>query len=551
MDETPPTRIGDPERNQVLEVLSRATAEGRLTMDEFSDRSGAAFAAATREELEALVADLPRDTGTLPVPSPGTYPSPATAGSPGTGALPATPGAPGATPARGRKRFIAIMSGARPRGRWHPPPEVTAFAFWGGAQIDLRDAIIESPVVEITAWAIMGGVEVVVPEGIPVDVDGFVLMGGVVDTTSTAPPLEGAPLIRVKGRGLWGGVTVRTGKPRRSREQRLAEGGGDRDHEPDEIAHVADDITAYLPPRVAEKLTGHLARKGLPPPTIDDLIPPILSGRRPARPGRLAGPGFGPHGPYHPHGRSGWSPGPPAPTPPAPPPPPATPARPTPPQGTPPVPRSEVPHMRVTYDNSSSAGDDMDPTPAEGVGIVGEGPGAGGNVRPTGRVLTMLVSDICDSTTTAVEMGDQRWVAVLAAHDTLVREQVRRHHGTEVKAQGDGFIVTFTSARQAVLAGIAIQDAMALHRSTHPDLDLHVRLGIHTGEVVERDGDIFGQNVVVAVRVCDVAVADEVLVSGMTRDITEASGDLRFDAGRETTLKGLSKPSRVYAAAWG
>ena len=207
--------------------------------------------------------------------------------------------------------------------------------------------------------------------------------------------------------------------------------------------------------------------------------------------------------------------------------------------------------MRVTYDNSSSAGDDMDPTPAEGVGIVGEGPGAGGNVRPTGRVLTMLVSDICDSTTTAVEMGDQRWVEVLAAHDTLVREQVRRHHGTEVKAQGDGFIVTFTSARQAVLAGIAIQDAMALHRSTHPDLDLHVRLGIHTGEVVERDGDIFGQNVVVAVRVCDVAVADEVLVSGMTRDITEASGDLRFDAGRETTLKGLSKPSRVYAAAWG
>src|SRR5215203_5765399 len=103
MDESPATRIGDPERNQVLEVLSRATAEGRLTMDEFSERSGAAFAAATRAELDALVADLPRDTGTLPVPSPGTYPRPAGAGTPAgsTGAgVSAATASPGATPVR-------------------------------------------------------------------------------------------------------------------------------------------------------------------------------------------------------------------------------------------------------------------------------------------------------------------------------------------------------------------------------------------------------------------------------------------------------------------
>ena len=553
MDESPATRIGDPERNQVLEVLSRATAEGRLTMDEFSDRSGAAYAARTRDELDVLVADLPRG-GTLPVPSPGAQPQ-----GPAPGAAAGYPrvgqhGQPLSGPPR--KRFIAIMSGARPRGRWRPPPEVTAFAFWGGAQIDLREAVIESPVVEITAWAIMGGVEVVVPEGIPVDVDGFVLMGGIVDTTSTAPPLEGAPLVRVKARGMWGGVTVRTAKPRKSREQRLAEAReratGD---EPDEIAHVADDITAFLPPRVADRLTGHLARKGLPPPTIDDLIPPILGGRR--GPAGRPGPPPWPAGPGHRGHRTSHSSR--APEPPAPPEPPGPP---TPAQGTPTVPRVDVPHVQVTY-GGAPAGTEPHPTPTDGIGIVpgatadvpdgrsvfrGEGPE--GNVRPTGRVLTMMVSDICDSTATAVKLGDQRWVQVLTAHETLVREQVRRHHGTEVKAQGDGFIVTFTSARQAVLAGIAVQRAMATHRTAHPDLDLHIRLGIHTGEVVERDGDIFGQNVVVAVRVCDVAEADEVLVSGMTRDITEASGDLRFDAGRETTLKGLSKPSRVYAAAW-
>src|SRR5829696_7566512 len=488
MDESPATRIGDPERNQVLEVLSRATAEGRLTMDEFSDRSGAAYAARTRDELDVLVADLPRG-GTLPVPSPGAQPQGPAPGAPAGYPQVGQHGQPLSGPPR--KRFIAIMSGARPRGRWRPPPEVTAFAFWGGAQIDLREAVIESPVVEITAWAIMGGVEVVVPEGIPVDVDGFVLMGDIVDTTSTAPPLEGAPLVRVKARGMWGGVTVRTAKPRKSREQRLPE-----------------------PPRWP------------------------------------AGPGHRGHRTSH----SSRAPEPPAP--------PEPPGPPTPAQGTPTVPRVDVPHVQVTY-GGAPAGTEPHPTPTDGIGIVpgatadvpdgksvfrGEGPE--GNVRPTGRVLTMMVSDICDSTATAVKLGDQRWVQVLTAHETLVREQVRRHHGTEVKAQGDGFIVTFTSARQAVLAGIAVQRAMATHRRAHPDLDLHIRLGIHTGEVVERDGDIFGQNVVVAVRVCDVAEADEVLVSGMTRDITEASGDLRFDAGRETTLKGLSKPSRVYAAAW-
>ena len=95
-----------------------------------------------------------------------------------------------------------------------------------------------------------------------------------------------------------------------------------------------------------------------------------------------------------------------------------------------------------------------------------------------------------------------------------------------------------------MLAGIAIQRAMASHRTAFPDNDLHVRLGIHTGEVVEDDGDIFGANVITAVRIAGVARPDEVLVSGLTRDLTESSGDLSFDEGREANLKGLSRPPR-------
>jgi class 3 adenylate cyclase len=79
---------------------------------------------------------------------------------------------------------------------------------------------------------------------------------------------------------------------------------------------------------------------------------------------------------------------------------------------------------------------------------------------------------------------------------------------------------------------------------------VHVRIGIHTGEVVEEDSDIFGQNVVVAVRIADVAGRDEVLVSGMTRDLTESSGDLAFDVGRDVELKGIARPSRVHGTSW-
>lgn len=206
--------------------------------------------------------------------------------------------------------------------------------------------------------------------------------------------------------------------------------------------------------------------------------------------------------------------------------------------------------MPAPTPESESAAAEAAAPPAD-TEAAGPAPVDGNGVRPTGQVLTMLVSDIVDSTLSAVQMGDQRWMGILATHDALFREQVRRHHGTEVKHQGDGFLVTFTSARQAVLAGIAIQRAMASHRRAFPENDLHVRLGIHTGEVVEDDGDIFGANVITAVRIADVARPDEVLVSGLTRDLTDSAGDLAFDEGREAALKGLARPSRVFAAAWG
>jgi len=110
--------------------------------------------------------------------------------------------------------------------------------------------------------------------------------------------------------------------------------------------------------------------------------------------------------------------------------------------------------------------------------------------------------------------------------------------------------VVFASARRAILAAVAVQRALAAYRDEHPDHPLDMRIGLHTGEIVDVDGDVFGQNVIVAVRIADHAAPGEILVSGLTRDLTQAGGDLCFDDGHELDLKGLSQPWRVHRVSW-
>jgi class 3 adenylate cyclase len=168
---------------------------------------------------------------------------------------------------------------------------------------------------------------------------------------------------------------------------------------------------------------------------------------------------------------------------------------------------------------------------------------------PSGT-LTMMVTDIADSTSFAERLGDRRWIEVLAEHNALVREQVAQHGGTEVKSQGDGFLVVFPSARRAIMAAVDVQRALADFRDDHPDTPIEVRVGLHTGEIVDVDGDVFGQNVVVAVRIADHAEPSEIVVSGLTRDLTVSGGDLSFGPADEVELKGLSEPWRIHRVTW-
>jgi len=168
---------------------------------------------------------------------------------------------------------------------------------------------------------------------------------------------------------------------------------------------------------------------------------------------------------------------------------------------------------------------------------------------PTGT-LTILVTDMVGSTELAERLGDRAWWSILRDHAALVRTVVEGHGGVEVKSQGDGFIVVFRSARHAILAAVAIQQAMDRHARENPSHPVEVRIGVHTGEAIESDGDVFGLNVILAVRIAGVAEPGDVLVSGLTYDLAVAAGDLRLGPGEHVALKGFSHPWRVHRVAW-
>lgn len=106
-----------------------------------------------------------------------------------------------------------MMSGATRRGRWVVPRRYTATAVMGGVELDLCDAVLEDREVTIWAWACMGGIDIRVPADVEVDVSGLALMGAFEDSSkASAPP--GAPVVRVKGFALMGGVDVRRTKPK-------------------------------------------------------------------------------------------------------------------------------------------------------------------------------------------------------------------------------------------------------------------------------------------------------------------------------------------------
>lgn len=160
--------------------------------------------------------------------------------------------------------------------------------------------------------------------------------------------------------------------------------------------------------------------------------------------------------------------------------------------------------------------------------------------------LTIVFSDIEQSTRRAVELGDERWMALLSLHNRMVRRHVERSGGIEVKAQGDGFMLAFPSARAAVLCAIEIMRGLEAHGRSHPTEALRIRIGMHAGEAIVEDNDLFGRPVVLAARIANQAHGGEILVSSLVREIVESRGDLCFGETREAELKGLDGTHRLH-----
>jgi hypothetical protein len=180
----------------VVQDLAEHFAQDRLTMPEYERRVELAYRADSNDALRDLTRDL----------------APLVAAPMSQGAVMAAPAGAGvATGAGARaKNFVAFMSGVVRRGKWTVPARMRAFAWMGGIGLDLREATLTAPVTDIYVFALMGGVEIIVPPNVRLESDGFAIMGGFEDQLKD--PASGdpnVPLIRVHGLAIMGGVEAR------------------------------------------------------------------------------------------------------------------------------------------------------------------------------------------------------------------------------------------------------------------------------------------------------------------------------------------------------
>ncbi|HKK26876.1 MAG TPA: DUF1707 domain-containing protein [Gemmatimonadota bacterium] len=203
MDEStpPPARMPlEHRRERTIRDLTRHFSRDHLSVEELEQRLDAAIAAPDQAALEDLVRDLPA----LPAEQEPVAFGPRVE--------------PGVSAAE-HGFVVAILSGSSRKGAWTPPRKLRALAVMGGAEIDFREARFGAAVVEVEAFALMGGVEIIVPPGVRVEAHGLGIMGGFDDGSSNAEIDPAAPLVRVRGLALMGGISVEIRLPGESERE--------------------------------------------------------------------------------------------------------------------------------------------------------------------------------------------------------------------------------------------------------------------------------------------------------------------------------------------
>ena len=200
MNDLPTRVISAQERQATVDRLCAHFAADNLRTAEFESRLDLAYAAQTGAELVALEQDLPE------------LPSDATAGVPAPAPSPATI-VDTSRPVSERDFMLSIMGGSERKGNWTPPQRLTVLSVMGGTCLDFRDATFASREVNVSLVAIMGGAEIIVPPGVHVESNGIAIMGGFGREEPGRPVDPGAPVIRINGLVIMGGVEIKERHP--------------------------------------------------------------------------------------------------------------------------------------------------------------------------------------------------------------------------------------------------------------------------------------------------------------------------------------------------
>lgn len=169
-------------------------------------------------------------------------------------------------------------------------------------------------------------------------------------------------------------------------------------------------------------------------------------------------------------------------------------------------------------------------------------------VRELGTFRTVMFTDVEASTELVDRLGDAAARDLLRRHEATLRKSVASHGGTEIKAIGDGLMVSFGSASAALDAAIDIQRSLRAEFAESED-QVRVRIGIEAGEPIEENDDLHGTAVIRAARIMGTAAGDQIMVSALVRELV-AGRDYRFVSRGTKELKGLTVPVPVFELEW-
>jgi class 3 adenylate cyclase len=164
-------------------------------------------------------------------------------------------------------------------------------------------------------------------------------------------------------------------------------------------------------------------------------------------------------------------------------------------------------------------------------------------------LVTILFTDMESSAALRQQLGDAKAQELVRTHNTIVRQALKSHAGSEIKHTGDGIMASFPSAIGALDCAVAIQRGVATYLAAHPEAPLGVYVGLNAGEPIAEEQDLFGTSVDLARRLCDQAAPGEILVSNVVRELASGKEFLFSDRGA-APLKGFDDPVRLYEVRW-